>query len=337
MSLKVSKSLFFFLFIFTPLAFGTTEPWSYAIMEILVTLALFSFFISVFKNREDLHKIPGITPLLIFLLYILFQLVPLPSFIVELLSPNAFKIHQANNFIADTHSWMSITVNPKATLSEFLRYSTYVMFYVLTVQLLKKREMLQATIVVIALFGGFLAFSSILQFYMTEDMALWFRHVPDNCIVTGPYVNHNHYAGLMELMFPVVLGLFLFYRPRIGNTSLIKGIAEIFNQEKANIHILIGASALLIVISIFVSLSRGAMISTCLSLVIFTYLLLKRKISKGNTTLIICVIMLSALSIGWFGWDQIIERFAKLKNAQGIIYESRLDFWEDTKKNYQQL
>ncbi|MCP3872197.1 MAG: O-antigen ligase family protein, partial [Desulfobacteraceae bacterium] len=264
--------------------------------------------------------------------YILFQLIPLPPFIVEWLSPNAFQIHHTTSELTNTSSWMTITVNQKATLSEFFRYATYTLFYILTVQLLSKKGILQATVITITVFGGLLAFSSILQFYLTEDMVLWFRHSPRNSMVVGPYVNHNHYAGLMEMIFPIVLGLFLFYRPRIKNTSLIKGIAEILSQEKANIHILIGTSALLIIISIFVSLSRGAMISTFLSLILFTFLLLKRKISKGNTTLIIGVIMLTVLSIGWFGWDQIFERFAKLKNAQGIIYEYRLDFWKDTKE-----
>ena len=330
MSLRLSKSLFFFLFIFSPLAFGTTEPWSYAIMETLCGLACCFFFIHIFKNQDPLYAVPGITPLLIFLFYILFQLVPLPPAIVGFLSPEAFDIHQTARMITGTDSWMPLTVNIKATLSEFFRYSTYVLFYVLTVQLLSRKENLQATALTIALFGGLLAFSSILQFYLTDDMALWFRHSPTNSIVVGPYANHNHYAGLMEMMFPLVLGLFLFYRPRIGNTSLIKGIAEILSQEKANIHILIGTSALLIILSIFVSLSRGAMISTCLSLLIFTFFLMKRKISKGNTALIIGVILITALSIGWFGWDQIFERFAKLKNTQGVIYESRLDFWKDS-------
>lgn len=330
MLLRLSKSLFFFLFLFCPLAFGTTEHWSYAIMEILSAIALFFFFIHILKNKDPLYAVPGIVPLLLFLFYILFQLIPLPQVFVEFLSPEAFDIHQTTRLITHTDFWMPLTVNPKATLSEFFRYSTYVIYYVLTVQLLSRKENIQATALTIALFGGLLAFSSILQFYLTDDMALWFRHTPTNSIVVGPYVNHNHYAGLMEMMFPIVLGLFLFYRPRIGNTSLIKGIAEIFSQEKANIHILIGASALLIIVSIFVSLSRGAMISTCLSLLIFTFFLLKRKISKGNTVLIISVILLTALSIGWFGWDQIFERFAKLKNTQGIIYESRLDFWKDS-------
>ncbi|MEN8210678.1 MAG: O-antigen ligase family protein [Thermodesulfobacteriota bacterium] len=332
MSLKLSKNLFFFSIIFAPLAFGTTETWSYAVMEICVSLSLLSFFIYIFKHNKELYHVPGLIPLLLFLLYILFQLVPLPLSVIEFLSPQASEIYQGNNFLAGVNSWACLSLNPKATLSEFMRYSTYVLFFILTVQLLKNRGVFQSTIFIIALFGGLLAFSSILQFYMTQDMALWFRYTPDNSIVVGPYVNHNHYAGLMELIFPVVLGLFLFYRPRIQNTSLIKGIAEIFSQEKANIHILIGASALLIIISIFVSLSRGAMISTCLSLIVFTIFLLQRKISRGNTTLIIGVIMLSALCIGWFGWDQIIERFAKLKNAQGVIYEARLDFWKDSQE-----
>ncbi len=331
MSLKLSKNLFFFTLVFSPIAFGTTEPWSYAIMETATVLACLFFFFSILKHKSDLYQVPGLTPLVLFLCFILVQLIPLPPFIVQLLSPNAFKIHEATKQLSQIDSWMTISLNHKATLSEFFRYTTYALFYALTVQLLRKKEMLQATGIIITIFGGLLAFSSILQFYLTEDVVLWFRRSPYNSIAVGPYANHNHYAGLMEMIFPIVLALFLFYRPRIGKSSLVRGIIEIFSNERANIHILIGTSALLIVVSIFVSLSRGAMISSCLSLIFFTIFLFRRKISKGNTILMIGVIILTSLIIGWFGWDQIFQRFASLKNAQGIIYESRLDFWKDTK------
>lgn len=332
MSLKSSKFLFIFLLVFCPLAFGTTEAWSYAVMEIGAAVALCFFTIWLVKDNQTVYQVPGLLPFSLFLLYILFHLIPLPPSIVGFLSPETYKIHSSHILMTGSTDWMPLSVNVKATLSDFFRYSTYFLYYILSVQLLSKKGMLQGTVWTIAIFGGMLAFSSILQFYMTEDMALWFRHVPQNSIVVGPYVNHNHYAGLMGMIFPIVLGLFLFYRPRIGNTSMLKGIAEIFNQEKANIHILVGTSALLVVISIFVSLSRGAMISTCVSLIVFTYLLLKRRISKSNTIVMIVVIMISALSIGWFGWDQILERFSRLKNAHGVIHESRLDFWSDTKE-----
>ncbi len=330
MSFKLSKRLFFFLLVFTPLAFGTTEAWSYAVMEILAAVAVLGYFMHVFRHDGALYQVPGIVPLLIFLGYILFQVVPLPAPVVAFLSPRAFEIHTVTRAVTDTSAFMTLSLHPGSTVAEFFRYTTYVLFYVLTVQLLSRKDLFRTTVFVVAIFGGLLAFSSILQFYLTTDMALWFRHAPINSIVVGPYVNHNHYAGLMEMMFPMVLGLFLFYRPRIHNTSLLKGIAEIFSQEKANIHILIGTSALLIVVSIFVSLSRGAMISTVVSLLVFTGFLLQRRISRGNTLLIMGMIILAALSIGWFGWEQILERFARLKNAHGIIYESRLDFWKDT-------
>jgi len=328
---KLTKRLFYFLIIFTPLAFGTVEFWSLAVMEILSMTALFAFMISSMKNKEEIHAVPGIIPLLLFLLFILIQIIPLPAQVIKFLSPSAFDIHRNAAGIIGSSPWMTISIHPHATVLEFLRYSSYVAFYILTVQLLRDKDVLKKTIIVIIIFGGLLSFSSILQFYLTKDMALWFRHVPHNSMIVGPYICHNHYAALMAMIFPVALGIFFFHRPRFYHTSLFRGIVEILSQEKANIHILIGAAVILMVSSIFVSVSRGGMISTCLSLIFFSYLLVKRKISRGNTLLLIFVIIITTLSVTWFGWDQILDRFARLKNAQGIIYESRLDFWKDSR------
>ncbi|MFH0726904.1 MAG: O-antigen ligase family protein [Pseudomonadota bacterium] len=322
--------IFIFLIVFSPLAFGTVAPWSYAIMEILSFLVLSICLIRGGKNKEALSAVPGITPLIFFLLYIIIQLVPFPQALIKVLSPHAHLIHLNSEMLSGPRSWMTLSIHPGATLAEFFRWATYVGFYVLTVQLLRNRELLRKTVVAITIFGALLSFSSILQFYLTTDRALWFWHVPKNSMIVGPYICHNHYAGLMEMIFPVILALFFFHRPRVRNSSLIKGIVEILSQEKANIHILIGAAALLTVTSVFVSLSRGGMLSLCLSLVLFTYLLFKKMISRGNAILIIALVVLAALSIGWFGWDQIFERFEKLKNAQGVIHESRLDFWKDS-------
>jgi O-antigen ligase/tetratricopeptide (TPR) repeat protein len=328
--LKLVNRIFFFLIVFTPLAFGTVHPWSVAGMEILALSALGFFLFQALRHSDPVYFPPGTVPLLLFLAFILLQVIPLPSQVVEFLSPSAFMIHQNASGFSAPGNFLTLSIHPKATLSEFFRYLSYAAFYLLTVQLLKDKEMLKRTIVVITLFGALLSFSSILQFYLTKDMALWFWHVPKNSMIVGPYICHNHYAGLMEMIFPVVLALFFFYRPRIRNTSLLKGVIEILSQEKANIHLLIGVAALLIITSVFVSLSRGGMISLCLSLVFFTYLLFRRRISRGNTLGIIGIVVLAALTIGWFGWDHIFDRFAKLKNAQGVIHELRFDFWMDS-------
>ncbi|ACN15652.1 O-antigen polymerase involved in exopolysaccharide biosynthesis [Desulforapulum autotrophicum HRM2] len=328
--MKLVNYIFYFLIIACPLAFGTVHPWSIALMEILCFSALFLCLTNIVQKGRAFHLPPGSLPFFLFMTFMLFQVIPLPVQLVKSLSPAAFQVHQNTDVFSGPARFMTLSIHPGATIGEFFRYLSYWAFYVLTVQLLTNKTRLKRTIIVITIFGGLLSFSSILQFYLTKDMALWFWHVPVNSMIVGPYICHNHYAGLMEMIFPVVLALFFFYRPRMANTTLLQGVIQILSQEKANIHLIIGGAALLIVTSVFVSLSRGGMISLCLSLVFFTFLLFRRKISRGNTLLIIAVIVVAALSIAWFGWDQIFDRFSKLKNAQGVIHESRFDFWQDS-------
>ena len=319
----LSKKLFFFVLIFSPLAFGTVEPWSYAIMEISACSAFFLYYIFIYRTNAELYKAPGIIPLCLFLLFILIQIIPLPAQIIKIISPASYAIQE-------TASKMTISIHPRATLLEFFRYSTYVIFYVFVVQILSDKNLLKKTVFVITVFGSVLAFSSILQFYLS-DLALWFRQAPERANIMGPYINRNHYAGLMEMIFPVALALFLFHKPRTEGSNFFTGIIEIFKQEKANIHILIGTGTLLIVTSIFVSLSRGGIVSTCIGLLFFLALSYKKKTSKKSSLLIISMIILIGLSVSWFGWDNIHDRFSKIQAPDGTLNIGRLDPWEDSK------
>ena len=72
----------------------------------------------------------------------------------------------------------------------------------------------------------------------------------------GPYVNRNHYAGLMEMVFPLILGLFLFYIPQVRYGTLREKVARLFNLQKTNIYLLLGFVAVLVATSVFLTL-RG--------------------------------------------------------------------------------
>ena len=127
--------IFLFLLIFTPLAFGTVEPWSYAVMEILTFLALAMFVTRVLRKKETFLALPGIIPFLLFLAYILFQTIPLPSVFIKLLSPTAYDLHSTAASISNAGQWMTISVHPAATVREFFRWATYAAFYIVTIQL----------------------------------------------------------------------------------------------------------------------------------------------------------------------------------------------------------
>ncbi|MFO7752052.1 MAG: O-antigen ligase family protein [Desulfobacteraceae bacterium] len=329
MPYNISRRLFFFVLIFSPLAFGAVEPWSLALMETGAAAALFLYIIHSIKQDGVLYQVPGLFFLMLFLGYILFQVVPLPYYVVKFLSPSSFEIQQNAASITGNDSLMTLSVHPGATTAEFFRYSAYAVFYILIVQLFTQKDILRKTIFVIALFAGLLAFSSILQYYLTDNMAFWFREVPENASTMGPYVNRNHYAGLMEMALPLILALFLFYKPRVQETSFFRGIVEILTQEKANIHILIGTCVILVATSIFVCLSRGGIISAGLSLLIFVFLLAKRQMTRKGTVLVFLVTVLLVLSVSWFGWNPVFERFAELQNEQNSFTNGRLNYWRD--------
>ncbi len=324
--------LYLFLIIFSPLAFGTVEPWSLGIMSIFSILALILYVYKCIKNNNRfLYGIPGITPLLLLSAYIFIQFVPLPSGIIRFISPETYHLYRETVLVSNPDAWISISINKKATLMEFFRIVSYISFYILSVQLLTKKESFSKTLTVVIVFISMLSFIAIIQQLISNNKIFWFRELTQGGTPFGPYVNRNHYACLMEMMFPLVVSMLLFYKPHIPEKSFRQKINEIFSLEKTNIYLLLGFSSILIATSIFLTLSRSGIISICLSMIFFGLLFILKNVSRRRAFIIIILSILIILSVGWFGWDPILERFEKIFNQQGDIADLRLKIWEDSK------
>ncbi|MEZ4568472.1 MAG: hypothetical protein R2860_16445 [Desulfobacterales bacterium] len=71
-------------------------------------------------------------------------------------------------------------------------------------------------------------------------------------------MNRNHYAGFLEMIFPLVLAMFLAYWPMITRLSIRKQITDFFTGKQVNQHFSDGTAAVLIATAILLSLSRAA-------------------------------------------------------------------------------
>ncbi len=322
--------LFIFILIFSPLAFGTVEQWSFTIMETLSLLALCLLLFNQMKDREPyLFDIPGIIPLILLLAYMLIQLIPLPSSFVKLISSNTYALYSETAGIVEPIGWIPLTINKKQTLIEFFRITSYAGLYIVTVQLLAKKEYLKKTVMAIIIFASVLSLFAMIQHLLSSNKIYYFRELTKGGSPFGPYVNRNHYAGFMTMVFPIVLSIFLFYKPDFRYGSLRERIAELFDQKMTSTHILIGFSAVLIALSIFLSLSRTGIIALTLSMILFGLLIvLKVNRSRGFSIMILFVLILCV--VGWFGWEPIFERFEKIRDVSGDIYEKRFEFWNDS-------
>jgi O-antigen ligase/tetratricopeptide (TPR) repeat protein len=323
--------IFIFLLIFSPLAFGTVEPWSLAVMESLCVSALVIFLIGKRREKDPfLYEVPGLLPLSLLLGYVFLQLVPLPPGVLKIVSPGTYALYKDTTWAANPGAWVSVSISNKATLSEFFRLVSYAAFYVLTVQLLTRKELLKKTVGTVVVFASVLAFFGMIQHFLWNDKIYWVRELTRGGVPFGPYVNRNHYAGLIDMVIPLAVSLFIYYRPRYFNDSLKDRAVEAFSNPRTNVHILLGFSGVLMATSVFLSLSKGGILSLCLSLVFLAGVIRNKGKEWKGWLLVAFILTLVFYSVGWFGWDRVFERFTSLRDAQGNISDARVDIWRDS-------
>ena len=119
---KIIDALLVLLLTFLPLALGTVHLWSITIFAItsviLINLCVFHPDFS-FKK---IFKFPIVIGSVIFLAYLLFQLIPLPAPVLKMISPNTYKLY--NDFSLTYpwfNSWRPLSIYPWLTVFELIK------------------------------------------------------------------------------------------------------------------------------------------------------------------------------------------------------------------------
>lgn len=323
---KLEKCLYLFILMFTPLAFGATELWSRSILALSIFACAAVFFYTRWKARRPLLKVPGLLPLIVWLGLIAFQMVPLPAFVVGIISPATHALYQDTLGLTAPVQWMQLTVDLKATLLQFIMFSAYLLFYVISVQLLSRAEFLKRVVTLVITLGALMALLAIIQRFSAQGKIFWFRETIYAGGAFGPYANGNHYAGLMVMLLPVVFSMMLYNKPRVSYETWREKLSEFFDYRTTNVYLLLLMAGILMGTSVFVSLSRGGIVCLSLGLMLLGLLMLfESKTHRGRGVMVAAVFGILLVSVGWFGWDPIFARFNQIREPAG-----RLAAWQDS-------
>jgi len=204
----------FGLLLFGPLAFGAVEPWSIFVLEAGAALLLVRWTIRQVASGElSVSANPLFAPMLVFAFCIGLQLVT---------GRTAYRYE---------------------TFSAALLYCAYGILCFLVVQVLRRTAQIQALVATFSVYGFLLAAFALVQGLSSTTRLYWLRTPRFGGWIYGPYVNHNHYAGLMEMLVPIPL-VFSLTRGARGSRKTMAGIA-----------------AALMAGTIFLSGSRGGMVA----------------------------------------------------------------------------
>src|SRR6266550_5042963 len=161
-------------------------------------------------------------------------------------------------------------------------------------------------------FGFLVSLFAILQNLTSNGKLYWFREMRSGGMPFGPYVNRNHFAGFAELVLPLAL------------------VPLVLGRVRRERWPVVGLFAVLPIGALFLSASRGGIVSFGAELsVLALVMILRREMGKqlfaGGAVLLVALLLVS-----WLGVGQILKRLSSvqlLEVSSGKRASMRRDTW----------
>ena len=255
------------------------------------------------------------------------QILPLPTSLVAILSPQRVELLRATEpVLGPAPSWTTLSVVPWQTLQYLLNVGGYILVFLLLRELsirLSHRAYTWAPVwplLMVAALEGALGL-----YQVSLEGAQGFAH--------GTYANRDHYAGLLELVLPFAI---------LYPVALVQRDRHRF-ESSAGPALKAGgilACATLILIGIVYSLSRMAFLATLASLFVAGSMALRLRgapierpigISVWRRLLpTAAVALIVLLGFTFLPTDRLIARFADLARTDDITADTRAQIWRDS-------
>ena len=283
------------------LAFGGTEPVSFAVVEFLLLGAVAALVICA-----------GSSPLTF----------PLQSFFVPavLLAVVLLQLFRS-------------TIDAHNTLRFFLVLLTCLAAFFLAQIVSQDRERKRLLIVSLVALGTFEAFYGLTQYLSGWQKIFTYAKQFDLEEATGTYINRNHYAGFLEMILPFSLALAFceFAKLRKGHREPIAGLRKLVTRSALQRLILWLSVAVVLYAALIFSRSRMGIVASSASLLVVFGLLAASRYHRKTGLVLACAFFMFSVGLAfWIGPGPIVDRFQKVGQEYTLGDQSRLSIWRDT-------
>lgn len=320
------KGIVYFIIATVGLLFGAVQPW---IMSVYAVLMILGFVMLLWQGGVTWRPGPWVWATVgVFLAVTLFQMIPLPPGWLLSLSPVREKI------LAETAGilgqGMEANTLAYSVYQAFARWGFVIclgLFFCVCVSLGRNRKFFSALVWVALAFGIFQALYGLAQVLIPGVGVLWvpWDFAYPGC-ARGTYICRNSFAGLMEMLWPVALGVTLAQ----GEWEDKKGLKLVLSEEHVGQQLLTFLMVTLMLVALLFSRSRGGVLGIFVGMTVLMGLL-RSAVGRFRWGLRIALILLVGLVVVYgsqIGFDQIVERFLQIEG--GAL--SRMDVWEQSWK-----
>jgi len=307
------------LLAFMPLAFGVVHAWSEEVVLALAAALLLCFCLKRVLAPETTVTWTWVyLPIGGFLLVAVLQMIPLPTGLVRLISPQtaAKKLELLKDLAGPQGLLSSATISfyVHATKHDLRLVLAAAAVFFVVLNTMRRPDQIARLLGAVAIIGGAVAIEALLQAAFGNGRLYWSIPSPHGVALSGPFVNHSHFAQFMNLSIGAALGLIVMrVHERFDGRPVTPSIAAEYLGSREG-KILLGLMLLVVLgtASIFVSLSRGGMISTMIAGAFTVLVISLGRPVKGSGWILALLALGAFICVLYVGFDAVYDRLGTL-------------------------
>ena len=319
------------LLVWTPLPIASVHEWSVLIIE-LAALALFGATLALDHppqtNPVQARRLRWLRYVLPAVFgFLVLQVVPLPTFIVKIVSPKAVALREAY-LPGGAPSLTTLSLLPGRTVASALELAAYVLIGLVVVRTVTHRHQFRRILFVLVGMGVFEAFYGLFELMRSQPRVLFYRKTFGLDAATGTFVNRNHFAGYLELIIPLALGLLLSRLEVFGGSRTWRDRLVGLVSRGTATNILVGVGIVVMALAVLRSNSRSGVIVLAFIFVLFfeftAFHFGKKRLRQPRVRAVLkwVVVGVTVLAL-YVGVDAMIGRFALDK----LLQDGRPQYW----------
>lgn len=278
-----------------------------------------------------------------------FQLVPLPSEVLSIVSPATVTRYQ--QFLPATHEQLTsgaigelpsiaaghaLSVCPSITRSKLFEFLAVLVLFMVVRNNLASPAHLRRLSLVAVLNGSALALFGLVQFFTSRPMTVYWIYQSEGAVF-GPFICRNHFAFYINLCLGLGIGLLISLmtsklrsakRPSAwedDHRSLLAPVWELLHQPAL---LWLTVALALMLSSLLVCLCRGGVLAFLGAVAVILLLRMRRSVRSAPLG---GLVLLAALALGlvtWLGWEPIETRMSTLLH-EDLRAQDRIPRWGD--------
>jgi len=319
-----------------PLIFGAVHPIVLGGYVAIILTCLGGWLLlnnaQILEDYSFLHLFP-----VILISYLFLQSVPLPFELVEFLSPmRAERVRMVNDLAGTEQYFISLSENGIAGIFRAIFILSLLIYYYSLKKIITTDERAYYLLFYCIVFVGLIeALYGLLQFVNPSIGILWLK-LTGGRAAHGTIIYKNQYASLLNMIWPLVVGgtamFFIGRKSRRYNRDrgkTTKDIVQKISSTKPQ-ALFLAAVAIMIMLAVLFSLSRGGILS--MIFVGFCLIVLLPFTIKSKLLACLFFFLLTGGYGAMMGLDTIVSRFDSIGASKGVrldIYISSLPIFFD--------